>query len=129
VEVFETSVALIQELKTRGRRVAVVTSSKSSDAVLQAAGLQNLFEVTVDGNVAAAKKLAGKPSSDTYEEATRMLGTLPEQAVVIEDAISGVRAGRTGGFRLVIGVARSDHPEVLRQNGADVVVRDLAELR
>jgi beta-phosphoglucomutase-like phosphatase (HAD superfamily) len=58
-----------------------------------------------------------------------MLGTLPEQAVVIEDAISGVRAGRTGGFRLVIGVARSDHPEVLRQNGADVVVRDLAELR
>jgi trehalose 6-phosphate phosphatase len=129
VEVFETSVALIQELKTRGRRVAVVTSSKSSDAVLQAAGLQNLFEVTVDGNVAAAKKLAGKPSSDTYEEATRMLGTLPEQAVVIEDAISGVQAGRTGGFGLVIGVARSDDPEVLRQNGADIVVRDLAKLR
>jgi beta-phosphoglucomutase family hydrolase len=128
VEVFETSVALIQELRTRGRRVAVVTSSKNSDAVLQAAGLQNLFEVRVDGNVAAAKKLAGKPSSDTYEEATRMLGTLPEQAVVIEDAISGVQAGRTGGFGLVIGVARSDDPEVLRQSGADIVVRDLAEL-
>jgi HAD superfamily hydrolase (TIGR01509 family) len=128
VEVFETSVALIQELRTRGRRVAVVTSSKNSDAVLQAAGLQNLFEVRVDGNVAAAKKLAGKPSSDTYEEATRMLGTLPEQAVVIEDAISGVQAGRTGGFGLVIGVARSDDPEVLLQNGADIVVRDLAEL-
>jgi beta-phosphoglucomutase-like phosphatase (HAD superfamily) len=76
--------------------------------VLQAAGHQNFFEVRVDGNVAAAKKLAGKPSSDTYEEATRMLGTLPEQAVVIEDAISGVQAGRTGGFGLVIGVARSD---------------------
>jgi trehalose 6-phosphate phosphatase len=83
VEVFETSVALIQELRTRGRRVAVVTSSKNSDAVLQAAGLQNLFHVRVDGNVAAAKKLAGKPSSDTYEEATRMLGTHPEKAVVI----------------------------------------------
>src|SRR5829696_7203131 len=129
VEEFETSVALIQELKTRGRRVAVVTSSKSSDAVLQAAGLQNLFEVTVDGNVAAAKKLAGKPSSDTYEEATRMLGTLPERAVVIEDAISEVHAGRTGGFGLVIGVARSVDPEVLRQNGADIVVRDLAKPR
>src|ERR671913_557294 len=72
---------------------------------------------------------AGKQSADTYEEATRMLGTLPEQAVVIEDAISGVQAGRTGGFGLVIGVARSDDPEVLRQNGADIVVRDLAELR
>jgi beta-phosphoglucomutase family hydrolase len=128
VEVFETSVALIQELRTRGRRVAVVTSSKNCDVVLQAAGLQNLFEVRVDGNVAAAKKLAGKPSSDTYEEATRMLGTLPEQAVVIEDAISGVQAGRTGGFGLVIGVARSHDPEVLYQNGADIVVRDLAEL-
>lgn len=107
----------------------MVTSSKISDVMLQAAGHQIYFEVRVDGNVAAAKKLAGKPSSDTYEEATRMLGTLPEQAVVIEDAISGVQAGRTGSFGLVIGVARIDDPEVLRQNGADIVVRDLAEHR
>jgi HAD superfamily hydrolase (TIGR01509 family) len=128
VRVFESSVALVQELRTGGKRAAVVTSSKNCDAVLQVAGIQNFFEVRVDGNVAAAKKLAGKPSSDTYEEATRMLGTLPEQAVVIEDAISGVQAGRTGGFGLVIGVARSHDPEVLRRNGADIVVRDLAEL-
>jgi beta-phosphoglucomutase family hydrolase len=128
VEVFEASVALVQELRTRGRRVAVVTSSKNCEAVLQAAGIQNLFEARVDGNVAAAKKLAGKPPSETYQEAARMLGTLPEQAVLIEDAISGVQAGRTGGFGLVIGVARSVDPEVLRQNGADIVVRDLAEL-
>ena len=128
VDVFESSIDLIQELRTRGRRVAVVTSSKNCGAVLQAAGIQNLFEVRVDGNVAAAKKLAGKPSADTYEQATLMLGTLPEQAVVVEDAISGVQAGRMGGFGLVIGVARSNDPEVLRQNGADIVVRDLAEL-
>ena len=128
VEVFESSVALVQELRTGGRRVAVVTSSKNCDAVLEAAGLQNLFEARVDGNVAAEKKLAGKPAPETYEEAACMLGTLPEQAVVIEDAITGVKAGRTGGFGLVIGVARGDDPEVLRQNGADVVVRDLAEL-
>jgi HAD superfamily hydrolase (TIGR01509 family) len=128
VEVFESSLALVRELRTGGRRVAVVTSSRNCDAVLQAAGIQNLFEARVDGNVAAAKKLVGKPSSDTYEEAARMLGTLPEQAVVIEDAISGVQAGRTGGFGLVIGVARSVDPELLRQNGADNVVRDLAEL-
>ncbi|HEX5912786.1 MAG TPA: HAD-IA family hydrolase [Rubrobacter sp.] len=128
VEVFESSVAPERELRTGGRRVAVVTSSKNCGAVLQAAGIQNLFDVTVDGNVAAAKKLAGKPSSDTYEQATRMLGTLPEQAVVVEDAISGVQAGRRGGFGLVIGVARSHDPEVLHQNGADLVVRDLAEL-
>jgi beta-phosphoglucomutase family hydrolase len=128
VEVFESSVALVQKLRTRGKRVAVVTSSKNCDAVLEAAGIQNLFEARVDGNVAAEKKLAGKPAPDTYEEAAGMLGTFPEQAVVIEDAISGVQAGRAGGFGLVIGVARGDDPEVLRQNGADVVVRDLAEL-
>jgi alpha,alpha-trehalase len=128
VEVFESSVALVQELRTGGWRVAVVTSSKNCDAVLEAAGLQNLFEARVDGNVAAEKKLAGKPAPETYQEAARMLGMLPEQAVVIEDAISGVQAGRSGGFGLVIGVARGDDPEVLRQNGADVVVRDLAEL-
>jgi alpha,alpha-trehalase len=120
---------LVQELRTRDRRVAVVTSSKNCDAVLEAAGIQDLFEAKVDGNVAAEKKLAGKPAPETYEEAARMLGTFPEQAVVIEDAISGVQAGRTGGFGLVIGVARDDDPEVLRQNGADVVVRDLAEVR
>src|SRR5215218_8726599 len=128
VEVFESSVALVQELRTRGRRVAVVTSSKNCEAVLEAAGIQDLFEARVDGNVAAEKKLVGKPAPETYKEAARMLGTLPEQAVVIEDAISGVQAGRTGGFGLVIGVARDDDQEVLRQNGADVVVRDLAEV-
>jgi alpha,alpha-trehalose phosphorylase len=128
VEVFESSVALVQELRTRGGRVAVVTSSKNCDVVLESAGIQNLFEARVDGNVAAEKKLAGKPAPETYEEAARMLGTPPERAVVIEDAISGVKAGRTGGFGLVIGVARGEDPEVLRQNGADIVVRDLAEV-
>ena len=126
VEVFESSVALVQKLRTRGKRVAVVTSSKNCEAVLEAAGIQDLFEARVDGNVAAEKKLASKPAPEAYEEAARMLGTLPEQAVVIEDAISGVQAGRTGGFGLVIGMAWGDCPEVLRQNGADVVVRDLA---
>ncbi len=128
VEVFESSVTLIRELRSKGRHVAVVTSSKNCDAVLEAAGIQDLFDARVDGNVAVEKKLAGKPAPETYEEAARMLGTPPEQAVVIEDAISGVQAGRTGGFGLIIGVARGDDPEVLRQNGADVVVRDLAEL-
>jgi beta-phosphoglucomutase-like phosphatase (HAD superfamily) len=129
VEVFEPSVVLVQKLRTRGRRVAVDTSSKNCDAVLQAAVIHNLFEARVDGNGAAEKKLAGKPAPETYKEAARMLGTFPEQAVVIKDAISGVKAGRAAGFGLVIGVARGDDPEVLRQNGAEVVVRDLAELR
>ena len=52
----------------------------------------------------------------------------PERAVVVEDAVSGVRAARDGGFGLVIGVARGEDPEVLRESGADVVVNDLVDL-
>ena len=128
VQVFGSSVALIRGLRSMGRRVAVVTSSKNCDAVLEAAGIQDLFDARVDGNVSTEKKLAGKPAPETYEEAARMLGVPPERAVVIEDAISGVQAGRAGGFGLVIGVARDDDPEVLRKSGADIVVRDLVEL-
>ena len=128
VQVFGSSVALIQRLRSMGSRVAVVTSSKNCDAVLEAAGIQDLFDARVDGNVSTEKKLAGKPAPETYEEAARMLGVPPERSVVIEDAISGVQAGRAGGFGLVIGVARGDDPEVLRESGADIVVRDLVEL-
>jgi len=128
VQVFGSSVALIRGLRSMGRHVAVVTSSKNCDAVLEAAGIQDLFDARVDGNVSTEKKLAGKPAPETYEEAARMLGVPPERAVVIEDAISGVQAGRAGGFGLVIGVARGDDPEVLRESGADIVVRDLVEL-
>lgn len=128
VKVFESSVALVRELRDRGERTAVVTSSKNCEAVLEAAGLRDLFDARVDGNVAERKKLAGKPAADTFEEAARSLGVGPERAVVVEDAISGVRAGRAGGFGLVVGVARGEHREALRESGADVVVGDLAEL-
>lgn len=128
-EVFQTSVKLVRDLKARGKHVAVVTSSKNCDAVLQVAGLSDLFEAKVDGNVAVDKKLAGKPDPHTYEEAARMLGATPQRAVVFEDAISGVQAGKAGGFGLVVGVARHDDPDALAQNGADIVVRDLGELR
>ena len=127
VEVFASSVALIRELKDRGGRVAVVTSSKNCEAVLEAAGLRDLFDARVDGNVAAEKGLAGKPAPDTFEEAALLLGAAPGRAVV-EDSVSGVRAGRAGGFGLVVGVVRGDDPEVLRQCGADVVVYDLVQV-
>lgn len=127
-KVFASSVALIRELKSRGARVAVVTSSKNGEAVLAATGILTLFDARVDGNVAAERKLAGKPAPDTFEEAARMLGASRERAVVVEDAISGVSAGRAGGFGLVVGVARGEDAEILRASGADIVVHDLVEI-
>jgi beta-phosphoglucomutase family hydrolase len=128
VEVYQGSVALVRALRDAGVRTAVVSSSANCAAVLRAAGIADLFDVRVDGKVAAELELPGKPAPDTFLEAARELGVDAKRAVVVEDAISGVQAGRAGGFGLVIGIARHDEPGVLREEGADLVVSDLAEL-
>lgn len=128
VDAFEGSVALVQQLRQRGIRTAVVTSSSNANVILEAAGIAHLFDTRVDGRVAARRNLHGKPAPDTFLEAARELGVEPAKAVVVEDAIAGVQAGRAGGFGLVIGVARHGDAEGLRTHGADLVVGDLGEL-
>jgi beta-phosphoglucomutase family hydrolase len=128
VEVFEGSVKLVFFLHEQVIRQAIVSSSKNAEAVLEAAGISDLFEVRVDGVVAAQKKLPGKPRPDTFLEAARLLGVEPVRAVVVEDALAGVKAGVNGSFGLVIGVDREGDPEALKQAGADIVVDDLGVL-
>lgn len=125
--IYHTSVALAHHLKEAGFRLAVVSSSTNCRAVMAAAGVEDLFEVTVDGITAAEKNLRGKPRPDTFLEAASALGTEPARSIVIEDATAGVAAGASGGFGLVIGVARKQNEEELFSSGADVVVRDLGE--
>jgi len=84
--------------------------------------------VRVDGNMVEAQNLAGKPAPDTFLMAAKLLGVEPRRAVVVEDAISGVQAGSSGNFGLVIGVARKGNAAQLRQHGANLVVSDLSEL-
>jgi beta-phosphoglucomutase family hydrolase len=122
------SLLLIRHLLDLGIQIAVVTSSANANAVLAAAGLDDFFAVRVDGDVAASLGLRGKPLPDPYLEAARQLGVAPDSAVVIEDATSGVAAGRAGEFGLVIGVARHDNASELLAAGADLVVGDLGEL-
>ncbi len=128
VEVYQGSVALARALRHDGVKLAVVSSSHHCRNVLQAAGILDLFDVIVDGIVAERLHLMGKPAPDTYLEAAKELGSDRRRAVVIEDAISGVQSGRNGGFGLVVGVDRKGAADKLRQNGADIVVTDLAEL-
>jgi beta-phosphoglucomutase family hydrolase len=128
VQPYPGSVALLDHLAARGTRIAVVSSSRNAPGVLVAAGLANRFTVVVDGSVAGVEGLAGKPSPATFLHAAERLGVTKEQAVVLEDAVSGVRAGRAGEFGLVVGVDRGAGAEALREAGADVVVQDLAEL-
>jgi alpha,alpha-trehalose phosphorylase len=119
---------LVTRLRADGVKTAVVSASKNCVAILAAAGISELFDARVDGNVAAELGLAGKPAPDTFLEASRRLGVPARQAVVVEDAISGVQAGRAGEFGLVVGVDRTGDPDALKANGADLVVADLGEL-
>ena len=128
VESYPDSVALVRRLREQGIRTAVVSASNNCEDVLRVAGILDLFEVRVDGVVASTLGLPGKPAPDTFLKAARMLGVSPARAVVVEDAIAGVRAGRAGGFGLVVGVDREGSGDALRTEGADVVVTDLAEL-
>jgi beta-phosphoglucomutase family hydrolase len=125
---YQGSVRYLRASREAGLRTAVVSSSKNCSEVLEAAKLKGLFDGQVDGNVAEAEHLKGKPAPDTYLRAARMVGVHPGEAAVYEDALAGVEAGRAGGFALVVGVDRTGQAAALRSHGADVVVRDLADL-
>lgn len=128
VEVYESTVQLVRHLRQIGVKTAVVSSSRNCAEILEAADLTALFDERVDGNDIGPDALRGKPEPDIFVEAARRLGVTPERAVIVEDALSGVEAGRRGGFGCVVGLDRSHQSEMLLEHGADTVVADLAEL-
>jgi len=128
VEAFPGVERLVRWLRAQGTRTAVVSSSHNAIPVLESAGIDDLFDVVVDGNVADRDGLLGKPAPDTFLDAARLLGLDAAVCVVIEDAVAGVQAGRAGAFGLVVGVDRSGDGRRLLDQGADIVVRDMREL-
>jgi len=128
VQVYASTVKLIKQLLQKGIKVGVASSSKNCQVVLEAAGLSHLFETRVDGVVSVELKLQGKPEPDIFTTACDNLGITYDRAVIVEDAVSGVQAGKKGNFGLVIGIAREDNEEVLKAQGADLVVKDLNEV-
>ncbi len=129
VATFPTSITVLDAVRDAGVPTAVVTASRNRVDILAAAGLSDAFDAAVDGVDIEDQGLAGKPAPDTFLEAARRLDVEPGRAVVVEDAVSGVAAGRAGGFGLVIGVARHDDPQELLDAGAHVVVTDLADVQ
>jgi alpha,alpha-trehalase len=122
IDVYSDSVAWVRLLREQGFKTAVVSASSNCKTVLNSAKILDQFDTIVDGTVAADLGLAGKPLPDTFLKAAEQLDVEPKRAVVVEDAISGVQAGRSGGFGLVIGVARKENTQALKENGADIVV-------
>jgi len=128
VQTYEGSVRYVRSVKAAGLRRAVVSSSTNCEQVLAAAGIADLFEARIDGIVAGREHLLGKPAPDSFLAGARALDLDPGAAAVFEDAQAGVAAGRAGGFGFVVGVDRVGQADALREHGADVVVKDLAEL-
>ncbi len=128
VVAYPGSVQLLDHLQALGLPLAVVSSSANAPSVLRTAGLADRFATVMDGAVAKAEGLPGKPAPDTFVRAAEILGTTAAHAVVLEDAVSGVRAGAAGDFALVIGVDRGAGTATLTDAGAHLVVADLAEL-
>lgn len=128
VEAFPGSVRFVRAAVAAGLSCGVVSASANCADVLEAAGLATLFDVRVDGVVAAREGLRGKPAADTYLAAAQLLGTDPAVTAVFEDALAGIEAARAGRFGFVVGVDRGGQTEALRSHGADVVVADLEEL-
>ena len=128
VKVYGSTLVLIHDLLDAGIKVGLATSSKNSALVLSRTQTEGLFATIVDGVVSEKLGLKGKPQPDIFVKAAANLGVPCARAIVVEDAVSGVQAGASGGFGLVVGVARENNAQELRENGADVVVRDLAEV-
>src|SRR3712207_5389088 len=128
VDVYPGSVRYLHAVRDAGLTTAVVSSSANAELVLEVAGLTALIDHRVDGVVARERNLPGKPAPDTFLAAAADLGVDRREAVVFEAALAGVAAGRAGGFGFVVGVDRLGQADALRENGADVVVTDLADL-
>ncbi|KJS01318.1 MAG: beta-phosphoglucomutase [Desulfobulbaceae bacterium BRH_c16a] len=128
VQAFESTIAFIRKGRAAGLRFALISASRNARKVLEAAGLNDLFQVVVDGQTAAEMNLAGKPAPDIFLEAADRLDADVNRTVIVEDAQAGVQAGKAGGFAKVIGIDRHDRREALKNSGADVVVNDLGEL-
>jgi beta-phosphoglucomutase family hydrolase len=128
VQVYDGTVTYIRSVREKGMSTAIVSSSANTELILNSAGLAGLFDVRVDGVIAKQRGLRGKPAPDTFLAAAEALKVPASRAVVFEDALAGVEAGRAGHFALVVGVDRVGQAAELRKHGADVVVQDVAEL-
>ncbi|HEU4540210.1 MAG TPA: HAD-IA family hydrolase [Jiangellaceae bacterium] len=131
VQPYPTTAAVVSSLRDKGARTAAVSASQQGRLVLDTAGLLDLFDVVVDGVVAKRLLLPGTPDPALFHEAAYRLGVPARRAAIVEDALSGIEAGRRGIFGFVVGVERSGEQarrDEMRRRGADMVIGDLAEL-
>jgi beta-phosphoglucomutase family hydrolase len=127
-DVFESSIAFIKKCKKQGIKIGVASSSRNCELILELGKIEKYLETRVCGIVSRELNLKGKPDPDIFITAAQRLGLKPGECVVVEDAISGVQAGKNGNFGLTLGIARDIEGDTLIKHGADIVVTDMAEI-
>ncbi|MFW6224369.1 MAG: beta-phosphoglucomutase family hydrolase, partial [Bacteroidota bacterium] len=128
VKIYDSSVDFVNQLIEKGIRVSVASSSINCRFILEKTGLLEKFETVVGGIKAKEKQLKGKPEPDIFITAAEEMGLNPNECIMVEDAISGVKAGEKGNFSCIIAVSREDNRFDLRRYGGDFIVNDLSEL-
>ena len=129
VDVDEDAVRLVRDLRDRGIRVGLASSSRNAVPILEQARICELFDEIVDGVVSERLHLRGKPEPDIFLQCLSQLTSAPDpaKAGIAEDAIAGVVAGSRGGFALVLGVDRKQSG-ALGRNGANWVINDFSAI-
>ena len=128
VNLYGSSITFVKQLRSSGIRTAIISASRNAEAMLDAAGIQDLFSVKVDGVDSVKLQLKGKPDPAIFLEAAKRLKVKPEKTAIVEDSLAGVEAGHRGKFKLVIGLDRANQGKDLKKRGADIVVQDLSRI-
>jgi len=128
VDIYQSTLSFIKELKDKGVKVGVASSSMNCRFILHKTGFIELFDAVIGGIISKEIGLKGKPHPDIFLLTAENLDARPNQCLLVEDAISGVEAGKNGNFGLVIGVARNGDTQELQARGADITVEDLSEV-
>ncbi|MFC1485045.1 HAD family hydrolase [bacterium] len=121
IPIFESTVKLINELRKEGLKVAIISSSKNCQTILEKTNLLSLFDAKVTGNDITK----GKPDPQVFLRASNLLQISPVNCIVFEDAVLGVEAAKRAGM-LCVGINRHDDAQSLKK--ADLIVNDLVEV-
>ncbi|HET6243731.1 MAG: trehalose-phosphatase [Bacteroidetes bacterium] len=128
IQVIEKNIEAIKNWKKLGLKTAVISSSKNCKQILEATGYEYLFDTRVDGIISVERNIKGKPAPDIFLEAARELNVKPENALIVEDSLAGVEAGKKGDFALVVGIKNGSNTAELLKKGADEVVDNLQQV-
>lgn len=114
-EILPGSKELLEELRSKGVKLALGSASKNTPLIMDRIGLKDHFDAIIDGNVISI----AKPAPDIFLAASKAIGVEPPRCIVFEDAEAGVEAAINAGMR-VVGIG---NPQILRR--ANLVVPDL----